>query len=259
MQSPPQYLQKGSSQPEGEHIKKDKGKKAMSSKDAKEVSIEKEVKAKAARREGEIRKEELIDLHGPEVVNKITNYDILTKKGPITLKVYKEDDTSKIIPEFNTSELNLAKLGIDLDRPLSEQDPLDRLNDLANKKRKHADDIHDVFRANKRLKSSVRYEDHPAGTVLNKPLLGLDDHARTFSSLLLIEIDKRNLNPLKQMLFVYSNRERLLGLVPEPFSLSVLRRLGSIFTSVYAAKLKRVGSLLEGLQGWKKIALCQKE
>ncbi|GKF96072.1 hypothetical protein Tco_0288807, partial [Tanacetum coccineum] len=44
-----------------------------------------------------------------------------------------------------------AELGIDLDRPLSKQDPLDRLNDLANKKRKHADDIHDFFRANKRL------------------------------------------------------------------------------------------------------------
>ncbi|GJX57310.1 hypothetical protein Tco_0287207 [Tanacetum coccineum] len=39
----------------------------------------------------------------------------------------------------------------------------------------------------------------------------------------------------------------------------VLRRLGSIFTSVYTAKLKRVVSLLEGLQGGKKIALCQKE
>ncbi|GKF10362.1 hypothetical protein Tco_0048288, partial [Tanacetum coccineum] len=29
--------------------------------------------------------------------------------------------------------------------------------------------------------------------------LGLDDYARTFSSLLLAEIDKRNLNLLKQM------------------------------------------------------------
>ncbi|GKE26718.1 hypothetical protein Tco_1442102 [Tanacetum coccineum] len=48
---------------------------------------------------------------------------------------------------------------------------------------------------------------------------GLSDHARTFSSLLLAEVNKRNLNPLKQ----------------------VLRRLGSIFTSVYAAdqKLKK--------------------
>ncbi|GJT59396.1 hypothetical protein Tco_1002929 [Tanacetum coccineum] len=102
-----------------------------------------------------------------------------------------------------------AELGIDLDRPLSKQDPLDRLNDLANKKRKHADDIHDFFRYNKRLKSSVQYEDHPAGIVLNKPVLEiffrlhqgprLDEHDRTFNSLLLAEIDKRNLNLLKQM------------------------------------------------------------
>ncbi|GKE88386.1 hypothetical protein Tco_1565861, partial [Tanacetum coccineum] len=83
-----------------------------------------------------------------------------------------------------------------------------KLNDLANKKRKHADDIHDYFKANKRLKSSVHYEDHLPGIVLNEPVLsmiirhyvpGLDDHARTFSSLLLAEVDKRNLNPLKQM------------------------------------------------------------
>ncbi|GJS81785.1 hypothetical protein Tco_0748326 [Tanacetum coccineum] len=85
--------------------------------------IEEEAKAEAARREGEIRKEELIDLLGPKVVNKL-------------------DDTSEIIPEFKASDLTrLAELGIDLDRPLSKQDPLDRLNDLANKKRKHADDI----------------------------------------------------------------------------------------------------------------------
>ncbi|GKE03121.1 hypothetical protein Tco_1391104, partial [Tanacetum coccineum] len=53
----------------------------------------------------------------------------------------------------------------------------------------------------------------------------LDDHAKTFSSLLLAEIDKRNLNPLKQMRVIEQ----------------VLRRLGSIFTLVYAAiqKLKK--------------------
>ncbi|GJY81337.1 hypothetical protein Tco_0494088 [Tanacetum coccineum] len=183
MQSPsPQYLHKGSSQPEGEHIKKDKGKKAMSSKDAEEVSIEsdsddetthvsgsmvesskkkelkkfdfvtesgehvhlnkehisaqkkikEEAKAEAAKREGEMRKEELIDLLGPEVVNKyyndklqhdrycnkilnrreksrITNRDILTRKGLITLKVYREDDTSEIICEFKSSDLHLGE------------------------------------------------------------------------------------------------------------------------------------------------------
>nr|GFA55739.1 hypothetical protein [Tanacetum cinerariifolium] len=53
------------------------------------------------------------------------------------------------------------------------EDPLDKLNDLTNKKRKHADDIHDYFKANKRLKSSVQYEDHLLGIVLNKPVLGM--------------------------------------------------------------------------------------
>ncbi|GJV77888.1 hypothetical protein Tco_1509472 [Tanacetum coccineum] len=365
----PQYLQKGSFQPEREHIKKDKGKKTISSKDAEEFDfvtksgehvyltkehisaqkkIEKEAKAEAARRKGEMRKKELIDLLGPEVVNmyyndklqydryydkmlnrraksRITNCDMLTKKGPITLKVYREDDTSEIIPEFKASDLHLGKwievveacpnkkgkgwtsiykqihermdylrttkaeLGIDLDRPLSEQDFLDRMNDLENKKRKHADDIHDFFRANKRLKLSVQYEDHPAGTMLNEHILGiilfnsyhrqdfvtiedfrdfsntmlytvqeiffrlhqgpgLDDHARTFSSFLLAESDKRNLNPLKHMRVIEQLRQY-----------NILRRLGSIFTSVYAEKLKHVVSLLEGLQGGKKIALCQKE
>nr|GEW91833.1 hypothetical protein [Tanacetum cinerariifolium] len=188
--------------------------------------IEEEAKAKATEREGQIKKEELIGLLGPEGVNKydneklqyerycdkmpniraksrITNCDILTRRGLITLKVYREDDTTE--------------LGIDLDRPLSKHDTLDRLNDLANKKRKHADEIHDFFRANKRLKSSVQYEDHLASTVLNEPVLEiffrlhqgpwLDDHARTFSSLLLAEIDKRNLNPLKHMRVIEQLRQ----------------------------------------------------
>ncbi|GJT23637.1 hypothetical protein Tco_0893574 [Tanacetum coccineum] len=261
--------------------------------------IEEEAKAEAAKQEGEVRRAELVDFLGPEVVSKycnaklqydkycdkmlniraksrITNCDVLTRKGPITLKVYREDGTSKIIPDFKASDLHLGEwrevmkacfnrtgkgwktiyehiqtrmdylhqteeeLGIDLDKPLSKQEPINKLNDLANKKRKHANDIHDYFRANKWLKSSVQYEDHPAGTVLNEPVLGMimfnsyhrqdfvtiedfrdfpnemlrtvqefffrlhqgpgiDDHARTFSSFLLAKVDKRNLNPLKQM------------------------------------------------------------
>nr|GEX54597.1 hypothetical protein [Tanacetum cinerariifolium] len=191
----------------GEHIKKDKGKKVLSLKEAEKEStksdsddeahvtgsmvessktkklkkfdfvteegehihltkeqvnhqkkLEEEAKAEAAKQEGEARKSELIDLLGPEIVHKyykyklqydryydlmlnrraesrITNCDVLTKKGLTTLKVYKEDGTSKVIPNFKASYLHL----------------------------------------------------------------GLDDHARTFSSLLLAEVDKRNLNPLKQM------------------------------------------------------------
>ncbi|GJX54728.1 hypothetical protein Tco_0283097 [Tanacetum coccineum] len=142
---------KSSSQPKGDQTKIYKGKKAMSSKDAEEKSkkngehvyltkeqistqkkIEELSKAEAARREGEIRKEELIDLLGPKVVNKyyndklqydrycdkmvnrraksrITKCDILNRKVPITLKVYKEDDTSEIIYEFKASDLHLGE------------------------------------------------------------------------------------------------------------------------------------------------------
>ncbi|GKB35934.1 hypothetical protein Tco_0880876 [Tanacetum coccineum] len=208
------YSPRSSPQPEGVLIKKDKGKKAMSSKDPKKEGaesnsdddtislassmvesskkkkikkfdfvtegcehvyltketikehkrIKESVKADAVKQEVEVRKEEWIDLLGIYVV---------TKKGPITLKVYGEDGTSEVIPNFKASDLHLAKVGINLAKPLSEQDPLDKLNDLAKMKRKNADDIHDYFRANKRLKSSVQYEDHPAGTVLNEPALGM--------------------------------------------------------------------------------------
>nr|GEU77144.1 hypothetical protein [Tanacetum cinerariifolium] len=256
-----QSLPKSSSQPEGEHIKKIRAKRSFLHKRLRK-RLEEEAKAEAAKQEGEVRKTELIDLLGPEIVHKyykyklqydrycdlmlnrraesrITNCDVLTKKGLITLKMYKEDGTSEVIPNFKASDMHL-ELGINLDILLSKQVPLDKLNDLANKKRKHADDIHDYFKANKRLKSSVQYEDHSPGTVLSEHVLGkilfnshhrqdfvtiedsrdfpntmlytiqeiffrlhqglrLDDHARTFSSLLLAEIDKRNLNPLKKM------------------------------------------------------------
>nr|GEX31820.1 hypothetical protein [Tanacetum cinerariifolium] len=229
-----------SSQPEGEYIKKDKGKKALSSIEAEKEStdsdsdddkthvtgsmvessiikkvkkfnfvtedgmhihltkeqinqqkkIKEKVKAEAAKHESEVRKEELVDLLGPEN-QESTNYDVLTRKGVITLKVYREDGTSEIIPNFKASDLHLgewrevmnacpnrtkkgwttiydqirsrmdyihtteAELGINLDIPLSKQDPLDKLNDITNNKRKHVDDIHDYFKANKRLKSLV--------------------------------------------------------------------------------------------------------
>ncbi|GJY14932.1 hypothetical protein Tco_0385354 [Tanacetum coccineum] len=149
--------------PPGEHIKEYKGKKALSSEEAEKEStksgsdnetthmpgsmvesskkkelknaenkIEEEVKAEAAKCEGEIRKEESIDLLGFEVVNKyyndkilydkycdkmlnrraasrITNSYVLTRKGPITLKVYIEDGTNEIIPNFKASDLHLGE------------------------------------------------------------------------------------------------------------------------------------------------------
>ncbi|GKA63152.1 hypothetical protein Tco_0762758 [Tanacetum coccineum] len=299
LQSPP----RSSSQPEGEHIKKDKSKKVMSSEEAEKKStksnsieeahvtgfmvksskvkklkkfdfvtedgrhihlskeqinnqkkLEEEAKAEAAKQEREVRKVELIDLLGLEVVHnyynykleydrycdkmlnrraksRITNCDVLTRKALITFKVYIEDVTYKVIPNFKVSDLHLGEW---------REDPFEKLNDLANKKRKHVDGIHDYFKETKRLKSLVPYGDHLPGTVLNELVLGMimfnsyhrqdfvtiedlkdfsnamlytvqeiffrrhqgpgvDNHARTFSSLLLAEVDKRNLNPLKQM------------------------------------------------------------
>ncbi|GJS88370.1 hypothetical protein Tco_0771006 [Tanacetum coccineum] len=245
---------KRSSKSKGERVKKDKGKNKMPLKETEEESnesssddtihltgftveslkkeIKESAKAEAAKHEAEIRKEELIDFLGLEVVAKyykdklqydkycdnmlnritipkITNYDILTRKGPIAVKVYREDESSEIIPNFKASDLHLGEwrevmeacqkrtrkgwtiiykqiqtrmnylhkteveLGIYFNKPLSEQNPLDQLNDLKNKKRKHADDIHYDFRANKKLKSSVQYEDHLARTVMNEPVLGM--------------------------------------------------------------------------------------
>ncbi|GKC26519.1 hypothetical protein Tco_1033813 [Tanacetum coccineum] len=125
---------------------------------------------------------------------------------------------------------------IDFSKPLGEQDPIIKLNDLARKKRKHADDIHDYFRSTKKYKSSVQYKDHLAGTVLKEPTLEIffrlhqgpdkDDHARTFSSFIFAEVDRRNLNPLKQM--------RDIEQLSSTLVLQVLRSSG-IFTSVYVA------------------------
>ncbi|GKF35394.1 hypothetical protein Tco_0108594, partial [Tanacetum coccineum] len=41
--------------------------------------------------------------------SRITNCDVLTRKGPITLKVYREDGTSEIIHDFKASDLHLGE------------------------------------------------------------------------------------------------------------------------------------------------------
>ncbi|GJZ89926.1 hypothetical protein Tco_0661853 [Tanacetum coccineum] len=161
-------------------------------------------------------KDKLIDLLGNDVVTQYYTKKLLfdnycdkmlkRKKNPkitncglITQKIYREDGSDEVISNLKVSDLHSAEWReIDLNQPLKEQDPLNELIDLANKKIKRTSDLR--------------------------------DHSR---------------------LFVYSNRGRLLGSVPEPFTsvaevpsasaLKVLRRLRSIFTSVYATvqKLKK--------------------
>ncbi|GKA78588.1 hypothetical protein Tco_1268371 [Tanacetum coccineum] len=135
------------------------------------------------------------------------------RKGAVWSTIYGQIKTR--MDYLNKTEVELE---IDFSKPFSEQDLLDKLNELARKKRKHADDIQDYFRSTKKFKSSVIYKDHPAGTMMNEPCLGiilfnsiqrqyfvtLEDfkdfnNEMTFSSFLLAEVDKRNLNLLKQM------------------------------------------------------------
>ncbi|GJU43121.1 hypothetical protein Tco_1200387 [Tanacetum coccineum] len=210
----------------------------MSSNDAEEVSTESNFDDETTHVPGS-----MVESSKKKELKKEVVKACLNKKGKGWTSIYKQ--IQERMDYLRTTE---AKLGIDLDRPLSEQDHLDRLNDLENKKRKHVDDSLDFFIANQRLKSSVQYKDHPAGTVLNKPVIsmilfnsyhrqdfvtiedlrdfsytmlytvqeiffrlhqgpGLDDHARTFSSLLHAEIDKRNLNTLKQMRVIKQLRQ----------------------------------------------------
>ncbi|GJW48935.1 hypothetical protein Tco_0080581 [Tanacetum coccineum] len=90
--------------------------------------IEETLKAKLAKQEVEKLKNELINLMGTDVVtqyynkkflydkycdkilkrkksSKITNCDVLTKKGHITMKIYREDGTNEVISNFKVSDL----------------------------------------------------------------------------------------------------------------------------------------------------------
>ncbi|GJW12809.1 hypothetical protein Tco_1578636 [Tanacetum coccineum] len=121
---------------------------------------------------------------------KITNCEVLTKKGPITLKIYREDGSDEVISNLKVDDLHLAEwreviqacldksekgwktiydlvktrldqltqteqeLKIDLNKPLKEQDPPNELNELANKKKNRTSDLKDHYRSTKKHKSS---------------------------------------------------------------------------------------------------------
>ncbi|GKB34397.1 hypothetical protein Tco_0879339 [Tanacetum coccineum] len=137
--------------------------------------IEESLKAELAKQEVEKVKNELVDLIGIDVVTR-------------------EDETNEVISNFKASDLHLAEwrevvqacpnkkekgwktiygqrktrmdyldqtkkeLIIDFNRTLKEQDPLDELNDLDNKKRKRAGDFKDHSMPTKKHKSSVQHE-----------------------------------------------------------------------------------------------------
>ncbi|GJQ89775.1 hypothetical protein Tco_0000914 [Tanacetum coccineum] len=83
--------------------------------------------------------------------------------SPIILKVYREDGTNEVIPNFKVSDLHLVEwkeeLKIDFNKPLQDQDPMDELNDLSKKKRKRTGDLKDHSKSTKKHKSSVQHEE----------------------------------------------------------------------------------------------------
>nr|GEY07848.1 hypothetical protein [Tanacetum cinerariifolium] len=176
--------------------------------------LEEEAKAEAAKQEREVRKADLIDLLGPEI----------------------EDGTYKVIPNFKVSDLHLGewrevmkacpdrkgkgwqtiydqiqtrmdylhttkvKLGINLDIPLNHlpgtvlNEPVLGMITLNSYHRQDfvtIEDLKDFSNAMLYTVQEIFFRLHQGPRV--------DDHARTFSSLLLAEVNKRNLNPLKQM------------------------------------------------------------
>nr|GEW06107.1 putative ribonuclease H-like domain-containing protein [Tanacetum cinerariifolium] len=205
-------------------------------------------KANLAKQEVKLGKEELVDLLEIDVVikyykaklqyekyydkllnrkaqSRITNYDVLTRKGPITLKVYREDGTDEVILNFKASDLHLGKwrevvkaclnrtgkewstiykqiqtrieylhktkeeLGIDLDKPLTLGMIL--FNTFHRQEFLTIEDFGD-------FPNEMMYNVQEIFFRLFQGL-GLNDQARTFSSLILAEVNKKNLNPLKQM------------------------------------------------------------
>ncbi|GKA25158.1 hypothetical protein Tco_0711191 [Tanacetum coccineum] len=164
LQSPP----KSSSQPEGELIKKDNSKKAMSSEEAEQESTSSDTN-------DDNETHVTGSIVESSTTKKVKKFDFITENGRHIHLTEEEinhqkklEEDAKVEAAKQEGEVRKAEL-VDLLGP--EVDPLNKLNDLANKKRKHVDDIHDYFKANKRLKSSVQYGDYLAGTVLNEPIL----------------------------------------------------------------------------------------
>nr|GEZ01564.1 hypothetical protein [Tanacetum cinerariifolium] len=152
-------------------------------------------------------------------LGKITNCDVLSRgNGPITLKMQACPKRTRfgwttiytqMRQRLDALHKTEEELKLDFSKPLDKKDPILKQNLLAKKKRKNADDLHDYFRSTKRqdFLSIEYFEDLNNEMMYNVQEVflrlhqgpGQDDLARTFSSLLVAEVEKRNLNPNKQM------------------------------------------------------------
>ncbi|GKE67773.1 hypothetical protein Tco_1521934, partial [Tanacetum coccineum] len=133
--------------------------------------LEDEAKAEIAKRKVEEGKEEWIDLLGVDVVTKYYKAKLQSTKKFKTSVSYKDNPAGTV--------LNEPILGMILFNSFQRQDFV-TIKDFEDFSNEILYTIQEIF---------LRLHQGP----------GLDDHARTFSSFLLAEVDKKNLNPLKQM------------------------------------------------------------
>ncbi|GJW32301.1 hypothetical protein Tco_0052333 [Tanacetum coccineum] len=187
---------------------------------------------------GKISQDDDKRLYSADDLKKLKDHTQVKLKGTSSLA---ESSKKKKLRKFDyvtesRDHAHLTKEQINAQKKIEEEAKAEAVKQEREVKRAELVDLLEQ----KRLKSSVQYEDHPAGTLLNEPILGMimfnsyhrhsfvtiedfrdfpnemlrtvqeiffrlhqgpriDDHVRTFSPFLLAEVDKRNLNPLKQM------------------------------------------------------------
>nr|GFB47205.1 hypothetical protein [Tanacetum cinerariifolium] len=134
--------------------------------------VEQHIKVDLTKKEVELGREELVDLLRLEVVENVCKAKMKTRGGWTT--IYSQIHTT--LKKLHKAK---AELKLNFRKPLGEQDPIIKLNELSKKKTKHADDLHEYFMSTKRLHKGPR----------------TNDLARTFSTFLVAEVDKRNMNP----------------------------------------------------------------
>ncbi|GJS06115.1 hypothetical protein Tco_0362911 [Tanacetum coccineum] len=153
---------KSTPQTKGELIKKDKGKEVIFSKDAKEEETKSDSEDDHAN-----PADSMVETSKK---NKLKKFSFVTEGGEHIHFTTKKIEEEKRIEESLKAEL--AKQEVKSDLHLAEwrevvqacpnkkeQDPLNELNDLANKKRKRAGDFKDHSKSTKKHKSLVQHED----------------------------------------------------------------------------------------------------
>ncbi|GJU66596.1 hypothetical protein Tco_1252855 [Tanacetum coccineum] len=177
--------------PEGELIKKDNGKGTMSSKDAEEEITESDFDDDTIKITGsmvgsskqkKLKKFDFVTEKGiKEEWIDLLDDDVVKKKGPITLMVYREDGSDEVITDFKASDLHLSEW-----REVMKACPNRKGAGIATPSPGTVcTTLQGIWcgvvvlsvsppnepKYTKKYNSSIQYGDLPVGTVLNEPVL----------------------------------------------------------------------------------------